>query len=380
MTDMVPFDYARLPAEHAGEVRAAAERIKVRLKRTAEDIIEIGRDLIAMKERLAHGQFLPWIEAEFGMTDRTARNFMAVAERFGSKSETVSDFSPKALYLLASAPADVVQEVETRAAAGEIVSAAEIARLTALHKAEQKRLAQEIAAANAETNAVRRDLEALQQKSAEKAAKASRREANLIEDKNRALADKEKAEARIAEEARRAHEAAWAEASGKYEALIQSANQEAAEAKRLAEEKTAALAVAIAQARTEAEQAAHEQAELLAAQALETRRKELDKLSSALAKAEARVANAARTEQVLQDEIRKHEEYLARLQQEDVAAREQTEMAERLAKVLNDEMLALTMLEAEAQPAALRHLARAGQMCRHMAQALDAFMAPRLAA
>jgi hypothetical protein len=110
------------------EVRAAAERIRVRMKRTAEDIIEIGRDLLAVKTKLGHGNFLPWIEAEFGMSQRTAYNFMAVSEKLGDKVATVANFAPKALYLLASAPAEVVTQVETKAEAGETVSVAEVTR------------------------------------------------------------------------------------------------------------------------------------------------------------------------------------------------------------------------------------------------------------
>lgn len=59
----VGFDYAALPVDSALTARAAAERIKLRLKRTVEDIIEIGRELKAVKDELPHGQFLPWIAA-----------------------------------------------------------------------------------------------------------------------------------------------------------------------------------------------------------------------------------------------------------------------------------------------------------------------------
>ena len=70
MSDMMQtgFDYGALPVELAVKSRAAAERIKLRLKRTVEDIIEIGRELTAIKAELPHGQFLPWIAAEFEMT------------------------------------------------------------------------------------------------------------------------------------------------------------------------------------------------------------------------------------------------------------------------------------------------------------------------
>lgn len=62
----------------------------------------IGRDLIAVKERLPHGQFLPWLEAEFGMSKITAQRFMGVAETYGDKSFTVKHLSPTALYELAA--------------------------------------------------------------------------------------------------------------------------------------------------------------------------------------------------------------------------------------------------------------------------------------
>ena len=46
---------------------------------------------------------------------------MNVAERFGDKSEMISGFSPTALYLLASAPSEVVSQVEAKAAADKNV-------------------------------------------------------------------------------------------------------------------------------------------------------------------------------------------------------------------------------------------------------------------
>jgi hypothetical protein len=57
------------------------------MRRTAEDIVAIGHALIRQKAALPHGSFLPWIEAEFAMTPRTAQNFMKVAEQYGSKYE-----------------------------------------------------------------------------------------------------------------------------------------------------------------------------------------------------------------------------------------------------------------------------------------------------
>ena len=36
-----------------------ADRIRQRMTRTAQDIVEIGRELIAVKDRVGHGNFLP---------------------------------------------------------------------------------------------------------------------------------------------------------------------------------------------------------------------------------------------------------------------------------------------------------------------------------
>ncbi len=125
------FDYSLLDQQARDEVRAAAQRIRLRMSRTCQDIIEIGRDLIAVKDRVGHGGFLKWIDAEFAMSNPTASRFMNVAEQFGGKSFSVKDLTPTALYELAapSTSPEVREEVEQRAADGEDVSAAEIRRL-----------------------------------------------------------------------------------------------------------------------------------------------------------------------------------------------------------------------------------------------------------
>ncbi|QIX20224.1 DUF3102 domain-containing protein [Agrobacterium pusense] len=42
--------------------------------------IETGRDLAVQKEALGHGNFLKWIEAEFGLGERSAQNLMSMAQ------------------------------------------------------------------------------------------------------------------------------------------------------------------------------------------------------------------------------------------------------------------------------------------------------------
>jgi hypothetical protein len=120
------FDYSPLETKTAEKVKAAADRIREKVKRTVADIIEVGDELLAVKEALPHGEFGSWLRAEFGWTERTAQNFMAVAERFG-KSEMISDLKiePTAAYLLAapSAPDEARQVAVERAEAGERITA-----------------------------------------------------------------------------------------------------------------------------------------------------------------------------------------------------------------------------------------------------------------
>lgn len=136
------FDYSVIDEVCRDDVRDAAVRIKVRMARTAADIIDIGRDLISVKESVGHGNFLPWIDAEFGMTYRTAQRFMSVAERVGTKSDTMSHLPPTALYALTSpsTPEDIVEEVANRAASGEVFTAADIKAMKDAWASEKKEL------------------------------------------------------------------------------------------------------------------------------------------------------------------------------------------------------------------------------------------------
>lgn len=69
---------------------------------TCRNMIEIGRHLIAAKAEVEHGNWSNWLKENFGWTDRTARNFMAVADRFGDMD--VADFKPSTLQALLALP------------------------------------------------------------------------------------------------------------------------------------------------------------------------------------------------------------------------------------------------------------------------------------
>jgi len=102
-------------AEQTAEIKRLAAR-------SGADIIDIGKRLLAVKGRLTHGEFTPWIEREFGWTPQTSRNFMRVAAVFG-ENENGFRFDAKALYALASGdvPDEVREQFVRQAEAGEEV-------------------------------------------------------------------------------------------------------------------------------------------------------------------------------------------------------------------------------------------------------------------
>ncbi|MBE9226967.1 DUF3102 domain-containing protein [Phormidium sp. LEGE 05292] len=117
------FDYTMLDAETSLFIQKQTGEIRALMKRTAQDIIEIGQKLILVKEKLAHGRFLDWIAAEFEWSYPTAARFMQVANSF-SKTYQIDRFAASALYVLAapSTPASARSEAIARAEAGEPIT------------------------------------------------------------------------------------------------------------------------------------------------------------------------------------------------------------------------------------------------------------------
>jgi hypothetical protein len=145
---VVGFNYELLETKVAEQVRSSAERIRERVKKTVGDIIEIGNDLLAVKEALEHGQFGPWLKAEFGWSERTAQNFMSVAERFQSAKIAELPIQPSAAYFLAapSVPDEARQVAVQKAEAGEEITLGTAQEIVAQTKKKPKRRAKPIAA------------------------------------------------------------------------------------------------------------------------------------------------------------------------------------------------------------------------------------------
>lgn len=57
-------------------------KVKILTAQTAENIIEIGKTLLEVKENLSYGEFQNWLENEVNYSKSTAYNFMKVAKEF----------------------------------------------------------------------------------------------------------------------------------------------------------------------------------------------------------------------------------------------------------------------------------------------------------
>lgn len=94
------------PVETERGIEAITEEI-LSYKRTAgESILEIGRRLKEAKALLSHGEWLPWLSEKVEFSERSAQNFMRLADAY-QNPQTLADLgASKALVLLALSPVE----------------------------------------------------------------------------------------------------------------------------------------------------------------------------------------------------------------------------------------------------------------------------------
>jgi len=139
------FDYAALDGAVRVTVEECRDDIRVRGRRMADDLIGIGRALRMAKALLPHGQFGPWLKAEFDWSQQTARRYMQVAEVFPQIAHA-ERFESTALYLLAAktTPHEVREEFMAQADAGRSIRAADVKHAVNRHgDARERRESQE---------------------------------------------------------------------------------------------------------------------------------------------------------------------------------------------------------------------------------------------
>jgi hypothetical protein len=107
------------------------EVIRALGKRVIANVIEIGRRLSESKQLCGHGNWLPWLEREFGWTDDTALNHMRCADLAESRNFRDLSLPVSGLYLLAapSTPEEARQQVIERAESGERLSVKDVKKL-----------------------------------------------------------------------------------------------------------------------------------------------------------------------------------------------------------------------------------------------------------
>ena len=129
--------YSTLDPALAEEARVVAARIKDRIQTS---IVDVGNDLLVMKEKLGHGRFGQWIDAEFVNSVRYAEDCMNAA-RCAAKYAITTYMPPTILVALASPSADpdVVKEVLDDVKAGKGPTTADVKeRLSKAREAQRK--------------------------------------------------------------------------------------------------------------------------------------------------------------------------------------------------------------------------------------------------
>lgn len=283
--------------------------------RTAVSVIENGRDLIRVREMPEmKGRFVAWLNAEFRLSERTAYRMMQAAENVGENFASVAKIGPSILYAIAAPSTPEPVRVEVET------------RATAGEKitvAEVERL---------------------------------KREARAAQEMSFQIQGERAAMRAVVEQARRD---------------VESARAKAAKARTAADD-------AVRQAREEAEQAAALKAETLAEEALARRRNELAEIERRAQAAEEKARRHLEAEQRLATEIQQHHDTLGRLSYAEHEALELIEAAEKLMRALTDAMIMLHGCEHAPLPPVARKWAMARQMSKQMADAITAFLGPRL--
>lgn len=131
---LAKFDYAGLDRQTRIVVEQRTTEIRDRMGRAAQNVVEIGERLLAVKAELGHGNFGHWLQSEFGWEVKTAQRMMNVANVFKNDNLSNLQIAPSALYLLAndSTPETVRDGFIEQAKSGKPVTHAEVKKAVAV--------------------------------------------------------------------------------------------------------------------------------------------------------------------------------------------------------------------------------------------------------
>ncbi len=127
------FDYNEFDPQTASLLVQETGKIRELIRKTANNIIELGGRLHKVKEVLDHGKFMYWIEVELQLDYGTASNWMRVWDTFKDRREEIAKFgmNVSVLYLMASrnTPESFRDEVFRRSESGNPITYTEAKQL-----------------------------------------------------------------------------------------------------------------------------------------------------------------------------------------------------------------------------------------------------------
>lgn len=123
--------YVGMSSEEKLEILDRVENLRAKIKNHGKGFVEIGNELIALKRKLKHGEFLFWVKKELGITKRTAQNYMSAAEWAGENAEVLETMPDAVQDLLLSpgTPKSIRDEVVKEIAGGSVTTEAEVRKL-----------------------------------------------------------------------------------------------------------------------------------------------------------------------------------------------------------------------------------------------------------
>jgi hypothetical protein len=132
-TPVLVWDYASIADEAPTEIiQAAAVQIKTVLRRTAENVIELGKLLTAVKNNLPHGCWQSWLTDEIGVSTSTASNWLR-AYQHADQFRAIANLNPTAIYALAGegVSAEAIEKANQLAESGQTVTRADVESILA---------------------------------------------------------------------------------------------------------------------------------------------------------------------------------------------------------------------------------------------------------
>ena len=135
-SNSISYNYSHLEAKSQTVIIERTDEIKNLIRRTANNIIEIGHKLHEVKRIIGHGHFGNWLKTEFNWSVATATKMMQASEHFKNVNFTNLNFSPSAIYLLAapSTPEQARTEALTKAKQGQPITYTLAKQIVGHHK------------------------------------------------------------------------------------------------------------------------------------------------------------------------------------------------------------------------------------------------------